>query len=99
MLYGPDMMLSGAGAVEIAGARNGVAVAGIVKGLGSIGPIVQEQVIGYMVRGDLERGMANTNRLALGASIAMAVLLVPVWLRLNRSRRNFAAVNDASRNE
>ncbi len=99
MLYGPDMMLSGAGAVEIAGARNGVAVAGIVNGLGSIGPIVQEQVIGFMVRGDLERGMANTNRLALGTSIAMAVLLLPVWLRLNRSRRDFTAANDASRKE
>lgn len=87
MLYGPDMLLSGAGAVEIAGAKNGVVIAGIVNGLGSIGPVVQEQVIGFMVRGDVERGMVNTNRLALVFSILMTILLVPLLFRLNKARR------------
>ena len=87
MLYGPDMLLSSAGAVEIAGAKNGVAIAGIVNGLGSIGPIVQEEVIGLLVRGDVEKGIANTNILALGTSILMTLLMVPLLLRLNQARR------------
>ncbi len=90
MLYGPDMLLSSAGAVEIAGAKNGVAIAGIVNGLGSIGPIVQEEVIGLMMRGDLEQGIANTNRLALGTSILMTLLLIPLLYRLIRARRDNA---------
>lgn len=93
MLYGPDMLLSGAGAVEIAGARNGVVVAGIVNGLGSIGPVVQEQVIGLMVRGDVHQGMLSANRLALGTSIAMTLLLLPLIWRLQRARRQVAAAN------
>jgi len=90
MLYGPDMLLSSAGAVEIAGAKNGVAIAGIVNGLGSIGPIVQEEVIGLLVRGDVEKGIANTNILAFGTSILMTALMVPLLLRLNRARRDAA---------
>lgn len=95
MLYGPDMLLSGTGAVEIAGARNGVAIAGIVNGMGSVGPVVQEQIIGLLVRGDLERGMVNTNRLALATSIVMTVLIVPVLFRLNRAHRDIASANNA----
>lgn len=87
MLYGPDMLLSSAGAVEIAGAKNGVAIAGIVNGFGSIGPIVQEEVIGLLVRDDVKQGMANTNLLALGTSILMTLLMIPLLLRLNRARR------------
>ena len=80
MLYGPDMLLSGAAAVEVAGARNAVAVAGIVNGLGSIGPVVQEEVIGFLVSGDEAAGMRNTNYLALGMSIALAFfMLVMMW--------------------
>jgi len=92
MLYGPDMLLSSAGAVEIAGAKNGVAIAGIVNGLGSIGPVVQEEVIGLLIRGDAERGIANTNLLTLGTSILMTLLLIPLLFRLNRARRD--NVND-----
>ncbi len=99
MLYGPDMLLSGAGAVEIAGARNGVVVAGIVNGLGSIGPVVQEQIIGLLVRGDVERGMINTNRLALGASIVMTLLLAPLMFRLSRARRETALNNGRHGND
>ena len=78
--------------MEIAGAKNGVAIAGIVNGLGSIGPVVQEEVIGLLIRGDAERGIANTNLLTLGTSILMTLLLIPLLFRLNRARRD--NVND-----
>jgi len=91
MLYGPDSLICGAAAVQVAGERNGVAVAGLVNGLGSIGPVVQEQVIGWLVRGHAQEGLGNANRLALGVSIAMTALLgLIAWrLSVNRSPRVF----------
>jgi len=75
MLYGPDTLLCGAASVQVAGEKNAAAVAGLVNGMGSIGSVVQEQVIGWLVRGDVQAGMRNTNRLALGMSFLMAALL------------------------
>src|SRR5207247_10300163 len=46
MLYGPDTLLCGAASVQVAGEKNAVAVAGLVNGMGSVGSIVQGQVIG-----------------------------------------------------
>lgn len=88
MLYGPDTLLCGAASVQVAGEKNAVAVAGLVNGLGSIGSVVQEQVIGWLVRGDAQNGLRNTNRLALGMSILMAVLLIGIaWRMRVRARR------------
>ena len=86
MLYGPDTLLCGAASVQVAGEKNGVAVAGLVNGLGSVGAIIQEQVIGWFVRGHVEEGMRNTNRLALSVSILMAVLLAGIAWHLHRSQ-------------
>lgn len=46
MLMGPDSLLSGVGAIDVGGPRGAVTAAGIVNGLGSIGPIFQEEIIG-----------------------------------------------------
>ena len=83
MLYGPDTLLCGAASVQVAGEKNAVAVAGLVNGIGSIGPIVQEQVIGWLVRGHVQEGMRNTNRLALAMSILMALLLAAIAWHLH----------------
>ncbi|HOZ48246.1 MAG TPA: MFS transporter [Candidatus Hydrogenedentes bacterium] len=83
MLYGPDTVMSATACVEVAGEANGVALAGIVNGIGSIGPLVQEQVIGWLMRGEDEMiGIRNTNRLALGMSIAFTCLMLGLILRL-----------------
>jgi len=93
MLYGPDTLLCGAASVQVAGENNAVAVAGLVNGLGSLGPVIQEEVIGWLVRGHVEQGMRNVNRLALSMSIAMACLLtVLAWrLRMLHARRRLPA--------
>jgi sugar phosphate permease len=83
MLYGPDTLLCGAASVQVAGEKNAVAVAGLVNGIGSIGPVVQEEVIGWMVRGDVPAGMRNTNLLALAMSTVMAALLAGLAWRLH----------------
>jgi sugar phosphate permease len=49
MLMGPDSLLSGAGAIDVGGRKGAVAAAGLINGLGSIGPIFQEEGIGWML--------------------------------------------------
>ena len=48
MLYGPDSLLSGVGAVDIGSVRGALVAAGIINGMGSVGPMAQEQIIGWM---------------------------------------------------
>jgi len=87
MVYGPDTMLAGVASVVVAGEMNTVAVAGVVNGIGSIGPIVQEEVIAYLMRGDPATGIRNTNLLYLSMSIAFVCLMVVVSWRLRVAHR------------
>jgi len=99
MLYGPDTILGGAAAVQVAGERNGVAVAGIVNGLGSIGPIVQEEVIGRLIESrDLTAGIRNANMLALSMSVLFVVMMAAIawYMRLARRKRLTAPATEAS---
>ncbi len=48
MLYGPDSLISGVGAIDIGTKRGALVAAGIINGTGSIGPIFQEEIIGWM---------------------------------------------------
>ncbi|HOK10385.1 MAG TPA: MFS transporter [Candidatus Hydrogenedens sp.] len=74
MLYGPDSLLTGAAAVAVAGEANAVAITGIINGIGSVGPVIQELVIGkFMKTADPMVGIARTNTLCLIFSIALAV--------------------------
>lgn len=92
MLYGPDTMLAGAAAVVVAGDRNAVAVAGIVNGIGSIGPIVQEQVIGHMLSGlGSETAIRYTNLLGFSMSVLYLLFMGMItayifWRRRTRGQ-------------
>jgi sugar phosphate permease len=48
MALGPDSLLSGACAMDIGSRRQAALAAGVINGLGSIGPIVQEPTIGWL---------------------------------------------------
>ena len=79
MIYGPDTILAGAASVQVAGERNGVAVAGLVNGVGSLGPVVQEEVIGrIMGNKDVNVAIRNANLLTLSMSIAFLVTMIAV---------------------
>ena len=47
-LYGPDALLSGAGAMDIGGRHAATFATGVIAGFGALGPIVQELVISRM---------------------------------------------------
>ena len=87
MLYGPDTLLCGAASVQVAGEKNAVAVAALVNGIGSIGPIIQEEVIGWLMGGkSVEVGMRNTNYLALSMSVLLVI--AALLINWNISRKN-----------
>jgi sugar phosphate permease len=87
-LYGPDALLTGAGAMDIGSRRGATLAAGIISGFGSLGPIVQELVIGRLY--DDGGGALGPVFLLLmvSAGIAAAVLGVAVV----RNRQGHAAL-------
>lgn len=96
MLYGPDTLLCGAASVQVAGEKNGVAVAGLVNGLGSIGAVIQMEVIGWLMGGkeatvaSQNIAIHNTNILALSMSILFVVFMLIITLQLHFQRKRIA---------
>lgn len=79
-LYGPDALLTGAGAMDIGSRRAATLAAGIISGIGSCGPVVQELVIARML--DTKGGdLGPVFLLLLASSVAATVLLSVVVLR------------------
>lgn len=81
-LYGPDALLTGAGAIDLGSGRYAALSAGVINGMGSIGSVVQEAAIGDLYTrsgGDL-----NPVFLLLLGSASMAVLLMTIINLRNR---------------
>ncbi len=88
MLYGPDTLLCGAGSVVVAGERNAVAVAGLVNGIASFGPVIQEQVIGrFLENQPPEIAIRNANVMGLSMSILFVVFMLIINRRVAALRR------------
>jgi len=89
MVYGPDSLLTGAAAIAVAGEANAVAITGIINGIGSIGPVIQELVIGqFMKDSNPMVGIARTNMLGLFMSIALALSTAFLTWYLYRVHKN-----------
>lgn len=80
-LSGPDTLLVGAGASDVGTKRGAVATAGIVNGIASLGPVVQEQVVPRLYRsgGEGLSGIGQVNLLMLGVAIAGTLILLFLW--------------------
>lgn len=79
-LYGPDALLTGAGAMDIGSRRAATLAAGIISGIGSCGPVVQELVIARML--DTKGGdLGPVFLLLLGSAVAASAILAVVVLR------------------
>lgn len=82
-LYGPDALLTGAGAMDIGGGHGAVRAAGIISGLGSAGSVVQELLIGKLYT---QSGGAIGPVLAtlLGSALLTAACLGAILVRNRR---------------
>lgn len=89
MLAGPDSLLSGVGSIDVASKRGAVAAAAIINGIGSLGAVAQEQIIGRI----LDQS-ATTNEalddvlLVLVTAAAAGVITCAVLLHWKRTGRS-----------
>lgn len=71
MVYAADSILKGLASVEVAGERNGMAVSGFVNGIASLGPVIQEQIIGRFLSAQESKGMLDSNNFGLMCSLVL----------------------------
>ncbi len=88
MLYGPDALLSGVGAIDVGTARGALVAAGIINGMGSIGPIFEEQMIGWMYGAFQHRLLPI---LTMFVVVSVAGMVAMGWLHL-RARAGRARI-------
>jgi len=81
-LYGPDALLSGAGAMDIGGRHNATFATGIIATFGALGPVVQELLIARMY--DSKGGDLGPVLILLFASAAIATLFCLGLVARNR---------------
>jgi len=81
-LYGPDSLISGAGAIDVGSRRHALAAAGIINGIGSMGPVLQEAVIGRLY----QRDPTNLGPILGLFTAAATIATVLMGLLLRRAR-------------
>jgi len=85
MLFGPDSLLAGAGAIEVGSPRVAVACAGIINGVGSIGAVVQELLVARLYE-DSAGQTGPVFALLWGASLLSIAALAVLYVRSRRGR-------------
>lgn len=79
---GPDSLLSGACAMDAGTRRQAALAAGIINGLGSIGPIVQEPLIGWLK----QTAGVNSVLLLLAGVVLLTTVGAGLLMRFERGR-------------
>lgn len=87
MLYGPDSLLSGVGAIDVGSKRGALTAAGIINGMGSVGPIFQEQLVGWMYESS-GHDLTPILMLLFGMAVAGVVIMFLLWLRARAGKSN-----------
>jgi OPA family sugar phosphate sensor protein UhpC-like MFS transporter len=76
-LYGPDALMTGAGAIDVGSAKRATMAAGVINGMGSFGAVLQELVLGSILKeGSVVAVFATLLASATLAAMCLAVLLV-----------------------
>jgi OPA family glycerol-3-phosphate transporter-like MFS transporter len=81
-LFGPDALLSGAAAIDIGGRKSATFAAAFISGIGSVGPVVSELVIGRLY--DAKKGDLNAIFIFLFASAILATAFCGILVLRNR---------------
>jgi sugar phosphate permease len=87
MLYGPDSLISGVGAIDVGSKRGALAAAGIINGTGSIGPIVQEEVIGWFYE-KYNHSLVPIFFLLMGVALVTAFITFLLWMKSRKGKVN-----------
>jgi len=87
MLFGPDSLLSGVGAIDVGSKRGAIVAAGIINGTGSIGPIFQEEIIGWLYKTH-GGNLSPILYMLMGMSIVGTFFTMILWLRSRSGKAN-----------
>lgn len=87
MLYGPDSLLSGVGAIDVGTKRGALVAAGIINGMGSIGPIFQEQLIGWFYE-RFNHELLPILIMLVAVATAGTIVTFILWWNTKRGRSN-----------
>ncbi len=87
MLYGPDSLISGVGAIDVGTKRGALVAAGIINGTGSIGPIFQEEIIGWLYT-KYDGSIVPILILLFSMAIVSAILTFYLWWKSKRGKAN-----------
>ncbi|MBI4873251.1 MAG: MFS transporter [Acidobacteria bacterium] len=85
MLFGPDALLSGVGAIDVGSKRGALAAAGIINGMGSIGPIFQEEIVGWMYK-TWSRQLFPILAMLVCMAAAGTLLTFLLWMRARQGK-------------
>jgi sugar phosphate permease len=77
-LYGPDALMTGAGAIDVGSAKRATMAAGVINGMGSFGAVLQELVLGSILK-DGSTGLVFA--ILLGSAGAAAGCLMVLLIR------------------
>ena len=80
-LYGPDALMTGAGAIDVGSAKRAALASGIINGLGSIGSVAQELLLGKLLKSSDQSAVFLT----LLASAVLSALSLTVLVVRNRA--------------
>lgn len=83
-LYGPDAILTSAGAIDVGTRRTATLAAGIINGMGSVGSVVQEVIFGKVLAGDVSENVGLVFVLLMTAA-GLAAACLGVLLLRNRA--------------
>jgi len=93
MLFGPDSLLTGAGAMDLGSKKSALAAAGIINGMGSVGSMAQEiilpKMMAYSKGGGTIAGMALTELESTFAILVLASMaaIVPLFIVHLRNKK------------
>jgi OPA family sugar phosphate sensor protein UhpC-like MFS transporter len=87
MLYGPDSLLSGVGAIDVGSKRGALTAAGIINGMGSVGPIFQEQLVAWMYESS-GHDLTPVLILLFGMAVVAVLIMFALWLRARAGKSN-----------
>ena len=79
-LYGPDSLISGVGAIDVGSKRGALVAAGLINGMGSAGPIFQEQLIGWMYEAN-NKDLLPILLMLVGVAVAGTAITSLIWMR------------------
>lgn len=87
MLYGPDSLISGVGAIDVGSKRGALVAAGIINGTGSIGPIFQEEIIGWLYT-RYNQSIVPILILLVSMAVFSAMLTFYLWWKTTQGKAN-----------